>query len=229
MAGSDPGSLLEAGLRELGLDDPAGGDALRRYIAELERWSPKLGLVNATGAELVVRHILDSLAGVPVVRELLEATSGRVVADAGAGGGLPGIPLACFLPDAEVLLVERSGKKCGFLRGAVAISGIRNARVIEADVKTLHETAHIVVLRAFHPLSPDTVTMLTGCLRPGGALCAYKGRRERIIQEMGEVAAKVRLVPVRVPFLSEERHLVIIREPRPGAGSSEDHPSPPDQ
>ncbi len=235
-----PIRLLHDGLNELGLDGQEGVEPLERYVAELERWNEKLGLVHASGKELIVRHILDSLAALPVLNALLDSVADPVVADIGSGGGLPGIPLACFLPGCEVLLVERSAKKCGFLRGALIVSGISNARVIEADAATVREAASVVVLRAFHALTADTVATLMRCARPGGALCAYKGRRDRIDAELrrergvcrdaaggtGDSMA-VDIIPVRVPFLPEERHLVVMRERRAGEAASTDHPSPP--
>jgi 16S rRNA (guanine527-N7)-methyltransferase len=72
----------------------------------------------------------------------------------------------------------------------------------------------LVVFRAFRPLEPGILKGLFRLLRPGGVLAAYKGRREKIEAEMDAVRAMTgswEAVPCPVPFLEEERHLVVIR------------------
>jgi 16S rRNA (guanine527-N7)-methyltransferase len=48
------------------------------------------------------------------VLPLLEGISGEIV-DVGSGGGSPGIPVACSLPDRRVTLLEAERRKCEFL------------------------------------------------------------------------------------------------------------------
>ena len=52
----------------------------------------------------------DALRAVPVV----ESFPGPVI-DVGSGGGSPGIPLACSLPERSVTLVDADRRKCRFL------------------------------------------------------------------------------------------------------------------
>lgn len=210
-------AVLGDGIEQLGLAGRDGAESLLAYTRELERWSERLGLVHATGRELIVRHILDSLAGLETVQSLIESHDAPALADIGTGGGLPGIPLACFLPHAGVALVERSERKCGFLRGVLPAAKIRNAQVVNKQLSALRPPFDVIVLRAFQPLSAPLVIQLTRLLSPGGAVCAYKGRAERVLAEiasLGDGPARninIETVPVVVPFLSEERHLVILR------------------
>lgn len=211
-SGVDRSDRLAEGLRVLGLAESTGVGALRAYCGELERWGSRLGLVHASGDDLVVRHILDSLAALDPVSRLLAGARDPVVADIGSGGGLPGVPLACFLPHVQFLLVERSGRKCGFLRGAIPASGIRNACVVQTELSNMQETATVVVFRAFRPLTPDLLRELLGRVRPRGALCAYKGKMERVraeLDDLGDTAAGAKIIPLSVPGLEEERHLVV--------------------
>src|SRR5688500_249586 len=60
-------------------------------------------------------HVADSLVGVDVP-DLRDA---RMIADLGSGAGLPGLVLAAALPDACVVLVEATARKCDFLRDAL--------------------------------------------------------------------------------------------------------------
>jgi 16S rRNA (guanine527-N7)-methyltransferase len=216
---ADRRDLLRDGLERLGYeatDDRLG--RLLRYVDEIELWNPKAKLVAASGRELIVRHILDSLAGAAA---LFGAESGPTgtLADAGTGAGLPGIPIAIAYPDLRVDLVERSGRRVGFLRNAVAVAHVQNASVLETDIERYSGPADVIVHRAFLPLSVDVLTIMKRPLRPGGTICAYKGRRDAINAELQRLSPgmaagggmEVQIVPVHVPFLHEERHLVLIR------------------
>ena len=212
-------AVLRAGLEQLGLARRDGVELLFAYTRELERWNERLGLVHASGAELIVRHVLDSLAGLAIVGSLAETRDAPIIADIGTGGGLPGIPLACFLPHAGIHLVERSERKCGFLRGALLAARLGNARVVNKDLRELQEPFDLMVFRALRPLSEPFVNQLMRLLRPGGAVCAYKGRAERIGTEIASLGddlmtrLEIEMVRVDVPFLAEERHLVILKPP----------------
>lgn len=219
---NDRRELLRAGLTQLNLDAAAADrlDRLLRYVEEIELWNPRLKLVAASGRELIVRHILDSLAPAPVLSGLV-GTPPRRIADVGSGAGLPGIPLAIVHPDLQVDLVERSGRRVGFLRNARTVTRASNASVCHQNAEEYEGPADIIVHRAFVPLSLSLLATLRGALAPGGAICAYKGRREAIDEELARVRREaegeadvlhdVRIVPIVVPFLDEERHLVVLR------------------
>jgi 16S rRNA (guanine527-N7)-methyltransferase len=144
------------------------------------------------------------------------------VADAGSGAGLPGIPLAIALPTVSVTLIERMGRRAGFLRNTPAALPLPNVEVIEADTGRSFPLEQpplrrfdAIVFRAFKPLDKALVQDLFRLLAPGGFLAAYKGRAEKIAAEMEAVKEAVgswETRPVRVPFLNEERHLVVIRQ-----------------
>ncbi len=203
--------LLADGLRRLGIDCPPERlEALERYRQELERWNLRFGFVKASGRELVVRHFLDSLAGLPVLAGL---SPRRTVLDVGSGAGFPGLPLALFLEGSEVTLLERSARKAAFLSNVAALLGLGNVRVLEQELRRLNERYELVTFRAWSPLARE-LPALRRALAPGGCIAAYKGRRERIEQELGQVDQacwEAKVVPLQVPFLDEERHVVLIR------------------
>src|SRR5579872_5839057 len=92
---------------------------LDRYVDLLWTWQAKTNLVSpATLPKLWSRHVSDSL-------QLLDlAPSAKTWMDLGSGGGFPGLVLACALagsPGTMVHLVERNGKKAGFLREALRV------------------------------------------------------------------------------------------------------------
>ena len=86
------------------------GDALPR----LERFHDKLsqegeprGLIGPRDVDIIwERHILNSAAIVPYVREATDGARFRTVADVGSGGGFPGLVTACCLPECSFTLIE---------------------------------------------------------------------------------------------------------------------------
>jgi len=190
---------------------------LCRYIKEIELFNPAYGLVGTNDSEdLVVKHILDSLAPLGIISRLLAETgeAGAQIADAGSGAGLPGIPLAIALPDCRFTLIERMGRRAGFLWNTKAALSLSNITVEEGEIeKTAGGRFCIVTFRAFKPLEPKLLAALFNACAQGGVIAAYKGRREKIEQEMAPLgnSARWEALPCAVPFLDEERHLLVIR------------------
>lgn len=204
--------ILENGLARMGLEpDAEKVTLLERYIEELELWNPRYGLVNAEGDDLIIRHILDSLAGVKTMQGLAPS----VVADIGSGAGLPGIPLAIMLPHIRFHLVERSGKRTGFLRNIILTLGLNNVSVIEETMEKLTDRYELVTFRGFSPFQNSLMKHLKKILcEEKGTVLAYKGRQEQITEELeglkDDPVREISTIAVDVPFLDEERHLVIM-------------------
>jgi 16S rRNA (guanine527-N7)-methyltransferase len=127
--------------------------------------------------EILRRHILDSLSCL-LFAPLRKA---RKVGDIGSGGGLPGIPLAAALPEAEMTLFESTGKKAAFLRYAVEQLGLANVRVVNARVEeSAREDDHrgkyeVCTVRALARLSVVAEYSLP-LLSQGGHVVAMKGQ-----------------------------------------------------
>ncbi len=216
---ADRGELPEQRMLERGLallHVPEQGRAavlLRKYTAEVEKWNPRYGLVKARGDELIVKHVLDSLAAWPVLVEL--APTGTVV-DIGSGAGFPGIPLAVVFPRARFTLLERSAQRCAFLRNCAVLLGLSNLSVQEADMGDASGSYDVATFRAVAPLD----RFLPELARSGlsyRTIVAYKGRAERAQEEL-EAARRsgwdgiTEVREVTVPFLEEARCLVVIRK-----------------
>jgi 16S rRNA (guanine527-N7)-methyltransferase len=121
-------------------------------------------------------HLADSLVGLQVA----EVAGARRVADLGAGAGLPGLPLAIALPTARVTLVESNGRKCAFLRDAIATAGVPNAEVAHARAEEWREgvgACDLVTARALAPLGV-VAEYAAPLLALSGALVAWRGRRD---------------------------------------------------
>jgi 16S rRNA (guanine527-N7)-methyltransferase len=199
---------------------------LEKYIAEIELFNGAYGLVSVESREeLVTRHILDSLAPLGIITRAIAGLSSPAIADAGSGAGLPGIPLAICLENTRVTLIERMGRRAGFLRNTLAILGLEN---LEAEEKEMEKAEagrfDMVVFRAFRPLDLTIYRALSRLLRNNGVLAAYKGRKSSVTAEMQSLETALtagpqgspppwEALPCPVPFLNEERRLVLIRPP----------------
>ncbi|MDX1563649.1 MAG: RsmG family class I SAM-dependent methyltransferase, partial [Gammaproteobacteria bacterium] len=70
------------------LDAGRAAETLAAFLSLLERWNKTHNLTGTRDrAELIDRHLVESLALAPYLR-------GPHIADIGSGGGLPGVPLA---------------------------------------------------------------------------------------------------------------------------------------
>lgn len=221
--GGGPGSLHSHGPVEL----PAG------FRARLETW---LDLLAAERASLTsVRdpadgwkvHVDDSLSGLELVSGALGDAG--AIADVGSGAGFPGVPLAVALPHGRVDLIESVSRKCAFLRRAIDTTGIPNLRAIcdRAENWALRpapeggrEAYDVVIARAVGRLS-TLAELAVPLLRPGGALVAWKGRRdpdeedqlERAAEGLAMRSEEVRWVGPHAG--SRNRHLHLIRKTGP--------------
>ena len=211
--------LLTRGLAELGLAERAGlGQALGRYVAAIEAWNPAYGLVGASGDELIIKHILDSLAPLARIQALLaEATAAGApesLVDLGTGAGLPGIPLSLALPGIPVTLLDRMTRRIRFLEAMVAELPLPDATIVEQQVERAKGSYGIVTFRAFRPFERKLFKKVFSVCAPGGFVVAYKGRIERAQAELAEIEglyAEARVERLAVPFLADERCLVVLR------------------
>lgn len=201
---------LAAGLDALDL--PAALAApLLAYLALLARWNATYNLTAIRDPrEMVAKHLLDSLAMQPFVRDL------RSLADLGTGPGLPGIPLAIATPALEVTLVESNGKKARFLREAARQLGLGNVRVAESRIEVFRPGTPFDAITARALATLPLILELGGHLPgPEGRLLAMKGVVPD--DEIAALPAGWRLAAVhalRVPGLDAERHLVEVARDR---------------
>jgi 16S rRNA (guanine527-N7)-methyltransferase len=197
-----PPAALDRGLRELSLALPAGGrERLLDYMALLGKWNRTYNLTAIRDPlAMVAHHLLDSLAVLP---HLPLGAQGRL-ADAGSGGGLPGIPLAIARPDWRVALAEANQKKAAFLRQASIELKLVNVEVHEGRVEAWHPQPlfDAVISRAFAALE-DFVAACRHLIAPNGVLAAMTGKAPVTLD------ANCSLIELRVPLLDAQRHLVL--------------------
>ena len=163
-------------------------------------------------------HVEDSLTGLEV-EELRGA--GRI-GDIGSGAGFPGLVLAVALPRAQVDLIESVGRKCDFIRRAIATAEIpnatvRNARSEELVSDEVRESYDAITARAVGRLS-TLAELASPLLRDGGVLVAWKGKRDPDEeQQLARAAEQLAMHPEQTLDVgdragSKHRHLHILRK-----------------
>ena len=196
---------LEQGIDALGLSlPPAAVPRLLDYQALLERWNAAYNLTAVRDpAEMITRHLLDSLAILPHVH-------GASLADLGTGPGLPGIVLAIAAPGREILLVDSNGKKVRFLREAIRSLKLEGVRAEQSRVEDVQGQFDCITARAFASLA-DMLGWGGHLLAPGGSWLAMKGKRPD--DELAGIpdGFVVRAThELSVPGLPAERHLLVL-------------------
>lgn len=143
-------------------------------------------------------HFADSL----VALELARVRTAAAIADLGSGAGIPGLPLAIALPEAEVWLVESNGRKCAFIERATALMQLENAHVVNARAEAWPDgrsCVELVTARALARL--DVVAEYAApLLTVGGALVAWRGKREPQVEAEGAAAARILGLAVDEPL-----------------------------
>jgi 16S rRNA (guanine527-N7)-methyltransferase len=200
--------------RRYGLPD-AATEGLSAFAALLA-FDPLAPTTVTAPAAVRDDHIADAL----VALQLPEVSTARVIADIGAGAGVPGIPLAVTVPAATVNLIEGNGKKREFMRRAVAALGLDNAVIPDARAEIWHEglgSCDVVTARALASL--DVVAEYAApLLRLGGILVAWRGRRDAEAEAAAARAAAILGLelqdPIRVePYAGvDHRYLHVLRK-----------------
>ena len=163
--------------------EPGDLERLHAYLKLLFAANATMNLTAIRDPEEAwTRHVLDALSLVGPVASA-EASSGRLrVLDLGSGGGVPGLVLACVMPQVEFTLVEATGKKARFLDATASALGLANVEVLADRAETLgHDpwiraSRDVVVARAVGPLRV-LVELAIPLLRVGGTMLAVKGAR----------------------------------------------------
>ena len=196
---------LAAGLAALGLSlEPMTQDSLIRYVILLAKWNRVDNLTAVkTPAEMVTRHLLDSLAVVPYIK-------GSRVIDVGTGAGLPGIPLALACPELEFVLLDSQRKRIRFVIQAVAELALTNVATVcsLAEVYRPPQPFMTVISRALMSLA-DFINKTSHLKLDSGQWLAMKGSIPE--QELAQLPATVsvrQVIPLEVPGLVAERCLV---------------------
>jgi len=220
---------LDDGLAQLGGPSAALGEDARarlvRFVVLLAKWNRVHNLTAVRDArEMIGRHVLDSLALLPMIDAARFAGSPDRASDPaspllvpdlldiGSGGGLPVLPLAVARPDLACLSVDAVEKKIRFQCQAVLELGLTNVEARHARIETVDEAARIVVSRAF-AAPADFLRVAAPRCAAGGTALVMLGQRERLPARLPDPFTLERLEPLDVPFGSGPRHVAVCRVP----------------
>jgi len=205
---SDLEDRLQAGLTEMRIEaEPQLVQRFTRLLRLLDKWNRAFNLTAVRDpAEMVARHILDSLSARPFL-------TGVSVLDVGTGAGFPGLPLALVEPQRHFTLLDSGGKKIRFVRhvlGELALDNVilEHLRVEAFEPADLYD---VVISRAFSSLG-EFVRRCGGLVATGGCLLAMKGRYPD-----GELTGVpgawdvTDVVALKVPGLAGDRHMVVMQ------------------
>jgi 16S rRNA (guanine527-N7)-methyltransferase len=145
---------------------------LQAFVSRMLEWNARINLTGAKSRqELVGEHLVDSF----VISRFLPA--GCSLVDIGAGGGLPGIPLAVLRPDVRLTLVEPRAKRVAFLRTVVHELALQSVEVLRCRSDDLKAGAFdVCVSRATFP-PEEWLRVGRGLARVGGLVLVLANAR----------------------------------------------------
>ena len=185
---------------------PATPTQLLNYLELLTQWNQVYNLTAICDlAEMIPKHILDSLAILPYVY-------GDTLVDVGTGAGLPGLVLAIACPQWQCVLLDSNAKKIRFVKQAILELKIDNAQAICTRVEAFNPPMgfNTVITRAYANLHQfySTAKHLSSL---GGYLLAMKGIYPQAeITQLAQVPVQLKCLPLPVPQLLAQRHVVLI-------------------
>lgn len=222
-------SLLSQALNQLGLElPPAVRASLLNYLDQVLLANQTMNLTAITDPiEAVHKHLVDSLTALLLKDVEKQAQAAPQWMDIGSGAGMPGIPLALAIPQAQVHLVESTAKKAHFLETTIAQLGLlRRVKVyntraeilgLKSEAKpksakaavsrgtdlSLRETQDCVFFRGVSRMNA-LCELGAPLLKVGGLLVAFKGPKAD--EEMKEAQRALKEFKFE---LSERRNFVL--------------------
>ncbi|MCQ4308688.1 16S rRNA (guanine(527)-N(7))-methyltransferase RsmG [Pseudomonas stutzeri] len=201
---------LKQGAALLGVDlNETQQEQLLGYLRLLNKWNKAYNLTAVRDpAEMVSRHLLDSLSVAPHVEQ-----GGSRWLDVGSGGGMPGIPLAILFPERSFTLLDSNGKKTRFLTQVKLELKLANLEVVHSRVEEFRPEQPFagITSRAFSSLRD-----FADWTRHLGDLdtrwLAMKGiQPDDELQALPDDFQLERCLVLKVPGCQGQRHLLILR------------------
>jgi 16S rRNA (guanine527-N7)-methyltransferase len=192
-------------LNKLDLSMPTSQQAkLIDFLQLLHKWNQRVNLTAITTyEEMLTKHLLDSLSVAPYIK-------GDFILDVGTGAGFPGLPLACYYPNKQFVLLDSNGKKVAFLQYVKAQLAITNIKVEQQRLENFSTTDEfdVIISRAVGKIN-ELVEPMTRLLAPCGKIILMQGKLEE--HELKGLGLPYDIVPLEVPGLFAERHLIVIK------------------
>lgn len=202
-------TILASGLEALALElSDTQQQQLVDYVMLMDKWNKAYNLTSVRDPnQMMVKHILDSLAIVPFL-------TGQNIIDVGTGPGLPGMPLAIAFPDKTFTLLDSLGKRVRFMTQCVHTLKLNNVTPVQSRVEEHQgeKPYEIVLSRAFASLK-DMLHWCQHLVDSEGQFLALKGQfPQQEIEEVSNHFQVIKTENLTVPNLVGERHLVWLKK-----------------
>ncbi len=162
------------------LDADAAYDKLIRLTERVLMWNERLNLISRRDCDARViyhKHVLPSVALLPLILEGMKDVNECDVIDVGTGGGFPGLPLAMLLPTVRFTLVDSVRKKLVAISDMSADLDVSNVRVhcgrVEEMDMSVHRGRYDVVLGRSVTALPRFCSWVTNLVRREGGRLIY--------------------------------------------------------
>ncbi len=179
---------------------------LVQLVLLLHKWNKAYNLTSVRDpAEMLVKHILDSIVVSPYLR-------GKRFIDVGTGPGLPGLPLAIINPDKQFVLLDSLGKRISFIRNAVRELALTNVEPVLSRVEQYRPAQLFdgVLSRAFASLK-DMTDWCRHLPAEEGMFYALKGiYQPDEVQQLAQTFRVNQVIKLKIPDLIGERNLILL-------------------
>ncbi|WP_338519552.1 16S rRNA (guanine(527)-N(7))-methyltransferase RsmG [Alteromonas gracilis] len=205
-------TILTSGLGALSLElSNMQQQQLVDYVVMIDKWNKAYNLTSVRDPkQMMVKHILDSLAIVPYLSDSADEN----IIDVGTGPGLPGMPLAIAFPNKSFTLLDSLGKRVRFMTQCVHSLKLTNVTPVQSRVEEHNgeKPYDIVLSRAFASLK-DMLHWCEHLVDSEGQFLALKGQfPQEEIDEVSDHFQVSRTENLTVPNLVGERHLVWLKK-----------------
>ncbi len=181
---------------------------LESFINEAILFNNKHNIFVRTGPlEILEKDIDDCM-------HLVEKTHQKEkILDLGTGGGFPGIILGIIKKDCEVHLLEKSQKKCYFLKKIKDLLSLENIKVINTTITKKNNLGEydLITARAFSS-TKNILDLTQKNLKKNGRYILLKGTIEKIEEELESINTnKYKYEIIKTDNQKFERHLIEIK------------------
>ena len=176
-------------------------------------WNAKINVISRKDIDnLYEHHVLHSLA----IAKRINFREGTNILDFGTGGGFPGIPLAIFFPEANIKLIDGTGKKVRVAQEVANAIGLEN--VLPAHLRGEEEKGKFdfIVSRAVMPL-PDLMKIVKKNIArdqhnvlPNGVIVLKGGNLEEELMPYKRIAEKTELSQWFEEAWFKEKYLIYV-------------------
>ncbi len=180
---------------------------LLNYLELLVKWNRVYNLTGVRDvAQMIPKHILDSLTVLPYVR-------GAQILDVGTGAGLPGLILAMARPDWQCVLLDSNAKKIRFVKQAIIELDIKNAVAECTRIEAFHPSYkfNTIISRAYTSLFRFYTQTGRLCTMDGGLLAMKGVYPETEMAEMADLPVHLESFSLEIPKEAAQRHLIVMQ------------------